>query len=116
MLIEDAMNQHSVSDDDRRRRRALADKHEPRQTFQQATDEAAARELLESQELNHHLKGERSTYRALAASALEMVARLTQRNKQLAARIDHLNTQLREMFNAPCLTCRRAGRQSDRAA
>jgi hypothetical protein len=47
------------------------------------------------------LEAERNTYRELAVVALENVAQLTYRNRQLADRIDDLNRALRGLFTEP---------------
>src|SRR5688572_22087487 len=85
--------------------------------WRELADEAAALELLEVQDRVRDVQNERDVYRMLSGSALEMIARLTQRNRQLAGRIDHLNGELKALLNAPCLECRRrSARRSDRAA
>ena len=89
--------------------------HEPKQTWRQMADEHVALELAEARERITSLEADVTTYRQLACCALENIAQLTKRNKQLACRIDDLNQSLRELFNAPCLACLRRNR-SERAA
>jgi hypothetical protein len=56
-------------------------------------EEIAAIRLELGEERNN-----RKAYQDLAVVALESVAQLTQRNKQLAERIDALNKQLRQLM------------------
>lgn len=78
-------------------------------------DEMVHMELAEARARNISLEADVATMRQVACASLEVTAKLTKRNKQLARRIDDLNQSLRELFDAPCLECRRRA-NSRRAA
>ena len=84
-------------------------------TVRELVDQHAALDYIEMRDRIANLESDVTTYRILACAALENVAQLTKRNRQLASRISCLNAELRAVLDAPCLVCRRRDR-SDRAA
>jgi uncharacterized coiled-coil protein SlyX len=86
-----------------------------RAELHQASIDSLLTELRLARERIADLECDVTTYRILAASALEAVAQQTRRNKQLAERIDSLTAQIKTLVASPCLVCLRAGR-TERAA